>query len=54
MQDIDIEAENINTLLQDTWSESEGIEFWTGYEAFLDRTSTVSDDDLTIAMQVYA
>ena len=50
----DIEEANINTLLRDPWSEPEGFEFWTGYEAFLDRTSTVSDDDLTIAMQVYA
>ena len=54
MQDIDIEAENINTLLQDTWRTEEAESFWNGYEAFLDRTSTVSDDDLTIAMQVYA
>ena len=50
----DIEEANINTLLRDPWSEPEGSGFWTGYEAFLDRTSTVSDDDLTIAMQVYA
>jgi len=49
-----IEEANIDTLLHDPWSEAEGKEFWTGYEDFLDRTSTVSDDDLTIAMQVYA
>ena len=54
MQDIDIEAENINTLLKDTWSESEGIEFWSGYEGFLDRISTVSDDERTVAMEFYA
>jgi len=50
----DIEEANINTILRDPWSEPEGVEFWTGYEEFLDRISTVSDDERTIAMEFYA
>lgn len=38
----------------DTWSEAEGRRFWSGYEEFLDRTSTVGDDERTICMEVLA
>lgn len=54
MQGLTIEEENINTLLRDTWSEGEAAIFWTGYEDFLDRLSTVSDEERTIAMEVYS
>lgn len=40
--------------MRHNWTEEEGIEFWTGYENFLDRISTVGDDERTIAMQVFA
>jgi hypothetical protein len=54
MQGLTMEEANINTLLRDTWSEGEAAIFWTGYEDFLDRLSTVSDDERTIAMDVYS
>ena len=49
-----IEDANTITLLQEPWSEEEGKQFWTGYEDFLDRISTVSDDERTVAIQVLA
>jgi len=56
MQDTpqNIEEANINVLLKEPWSEAEGARFWEGYEDFLDRTSTLSDDERTIAMEFYA
>jgi len=33
---------------------TEGQDFWTGYEDFLDRTGGIGDDERTIAMQVLA
>lgn len=38
----------------DTWSEAEGRQFWNGYEEFLDRIGTLSDDERTIAIEVLA
>ena len=41
-------------MTSDPWSEAEGRRFWSGYEEFLDRTSTVGDDEKTICMEVLA
>lgn len=38
----------------DNWNEKEGKRFWDGYDQYLDRISTVGDDERTIAMQVLA
>ena len=48
------EEANINTLLADPWNEAEGMQFWAGYEDFLDRISTISDDERTICIEVLA
>lgn len=40
--------------MRHNWTKEEGAEFWHGYENFLDRTSTVGDDERTIAMEVLA
>lgn len=38
----------------DNWTEAEGRQYWTGYADFLDRISTVGDDERTVAMEVFA
>lgn len=38
----------------DPWTAAEGRRFWDGYEEFLDRVSTVGDDEKTICMEVLA
>ena len=33
---------------------TEGVDFWTGYDDFLDSIARISDDARTVAMEVYS
>ena len=35
-------------------TEQEGIEFWEGYEDFLDSINPIGDDERTVCMEVLA